>query len=133
MTAVFVIGWALVGLSLSLAAYSLVGVVSYAGESYNVYSGTLNVTPNLANSDSIDPRSHARKCLEALQAVMEKRASLAEASYTIFGERGATLTTIDEALKLLTYYQSRVSAEEQQERTNRGERSGIFMRFRSPR
>lgn len=109
--------------------YSLTGRVTYSGETFTVYSGSVTVKANAALSDSIDARSHARKCLDALQGVMEKRCSLAEASYTIFGERGAQLTTIDEALKLLNYYKAQVRNEEIQERANRGERGGIQIRF----
>lgn len=113
--------------------YQLTGRVTYSGETFTVYSGTVTVKPNAALADTIDARSHARKCLESLQAVMEKRATLAEASYTIFGERGAQLVSIDEALKLLNYYKAQVANEERQERANRGERSGVLIRFRAPR
>lgn len=58
--------------------------VSRAGEVYTVGEGRITVR-NAFGGSTFDARSHARKTLEAIEAVIEGRASSATLEYTIAG------------------------------------------------
>lgn len=74
-------------------------------------SGTLQILadPELT-AQGHDSRTHARKVLDAIEAVIENRATLDQESYTING-RSLNRTPIAELLKLRTIYRNEVEAE----------------------
>jgi len=123
--------------ALQAGHYFIEGYVSKDSERFNVYSGDVRVKPNFANEADVAPgydgRSHARKCRDALRAMMEGTTSSAIIDYTIFGERNVKLMTVDDRLKLLGYYENLVRQEEAAAAHARGERTGIYMRFTRPR
>lgn len=65
--------------------------------------------------------------------MMEGVAPSPQIAYTIFGERSVTLIPVAERLQLLSYYEGLVAQEERQEKSNRGERTGVYIRFRQAR
>jgi hypothetical protein len=116
--------------------YWLFGRVTDGTDVVTVYEGTVKVLPNLnaeTMGDGYDGRSHARKCRDALRAMMEGIAPHPEVAYTLFGERQVTLMSVADRKELLSYYESLVANEERQERISRGERTGIYIRRRNPR
>jgi hypothetical protein len=98
---------------------------------------SLVITPNFASDQDVsagfDGRTHARKCRDALHSIIEGTAGNLVINYTIFGERNVQMMTADERLKLLSYYESRVAEEEKAEAIAQGKRTGIFIRFTTPR
>jgi hypothetical protein len=114
--------------------YTIRGFVSKAGERYQVYESRLKVEPDPTNvgSESIDERTHAKKCLEAIEAVLEGRATRSDRAYTIAG-RQTEHYTFEDLLKLRDYYAGKVAAEEREAATNRGESGGqVLVRFSRP-
>lgn len=75
-----------------------------------VGTGTFDV---LADRDTVatDPRSHARKVLDAIEAVIENRATVDQQEYSIAG-RSLKRMTIDELLKFRKTYRAEVDSEE---------------------
>lgn len=113
--------------------YWLFGRVTDGTSVVTVYEGSVKVTPDIAGSeDGYDGRSHNRKCRDMLRGMMEGVAPHPEVAYTLFGDRSVTLMPVADRLKLLAYYEQQVANEEQAERAARGERTGIYIRFRNP-
>lgn len=109
--------------------YTWVLEASAAGERFVVDRGrcTVYADPTTAGTDL---RSHARIVLEAIQAVIENRATKDQASYTIAG-RSLSRTPLPELLMLLDRYKREVYSEEQAERVAKGlpTRGRVLVRF----
>ncbi|CAG2144460.1 hypothetical protein LMG31506_03010 [Cupriavidus yeoncheonensis] len=94
------------------------GVYAYSVRATNgadvveVESGTITIAPDMANTaDGTDPRSHARRALDAIEAVIEKRASMDQERYKI-NNRELWRTPVSELLKLRDTYRAEVRREE---------------------
>jgi hypothetical protein len=73
-----------------------------------VDAGQVKITADLATVDgAVDPRSHAQRMLDAIEAVLEKRASLDQQSYTIAG-RSLVRTPILELQTMRDAYRKEV-------------------------
>jgi hypothetical protein len=83
---------------------------SAAGELVEVGSGSITVLGNLADA-KIDPRSHPRRVLDAIEAVIERRATVDQESYQI-GGRALSRTPISELLVLRDRYKEEVRQED---------------------
>lgn len=73
-------------------------------------SGIVTLKPNRAN-DAADPRTHARKCLDSIEAALEAFAGNTVQSYTITtgtGSRSVTHRDTPELLRMLNYYKAQV-------------------------
>jgi hypothetical protein len=94
-------------------------------ERVRIGSGTVEV---LANRDSAtgDPRTHARIVLDAIEAVIESRATKDQEEYSING-RSLKRTPLDALVKLRTHYRAEVNAEVAREHGT-GSRK-LLMRF----
>ncbi|MCM0018423.1 MAG: hypothetical protein NBV67_00350 [Tagaea sp.] len=114
--------------------YDIAGYVAKAGERYQIYRGTITVAPNLAAAGAADRRSHARKVLDAIEAVIEKRASLDQESYEIDG-RSLKRTPIADLLKLRSLYKAEIAREDAAARVAQGlsPRRRILVRFSGAR
>lgn len=100
-----------------------------AGERYRVGSGETVVVPNYEGDRPFDTRSHARKTLEAIQAVIEGRATLDQQAYTING-RSITRMPVTDLLRFRDVYKAEVSREQAAERLRQGGLGGaILARF----
>ncbi len=75
-----------------------------------VDDGVMTVLAN-RTSATTDPRSHARICLENIQAVLESRASQDQQNYSIAG-RSLGRMLISDLLKLRDYYRHEVDLED---------------------
>lgn len=96
----------------------LPGLYSYAIRATNgadvrqIEASTVELLPDLlAVTDPSDLRSHARKTLEAVQAVLEKRATRDQERYTI-NDRELWRTPIADLLKLRDVYRAEVRRED---------------------
>lgn len=85
-------------------------------------SGQIEVTPNFASSSS-DTRSHARKMLAAIEALLEGRSTADVNSYSI-KDRSLTKMTPQELMEWRNYYRREVQREESIERARNGKATG---------
>lgn len=84
-------------------------------------SGTWELKPDPATSTA-DPRSHPRKTLAAIEAVIERTATKEQASYSIGGHTLAR-RTLDELRALRTEYRIEVRREEALQAVSNGRRN----------
>lgn len=106
-------------------AYEWRARVTNAEEVYTVATGRLTVAPSFGAAADI--RSHARRPLDAIEAVLEGRATSATAEYEINGRR-LRYIPLTELHALRTKYQREVAAEEGK-RGPRGVSGRITVRF----
>lgn len=113
-------------------AYTWRAQVSKAGEVYTVATGTLTIRPNFTTAT--DGRSHARKVLDGIEAVIEGRASSEVGEYQIAG-RSLKYIPIPELLALRDKYRAEVLREDAAERTARGlpDQRRTYVRFAAGR
>lgn len=104
--------------------YSFVLRAMLGDDVYQVDAGDFSITPDLATvGEGHDPRAHAQKVLEAIEAVIESRATIDQQSYMI-GNRSLQRTPISDLLKLRDKYRAEVAAKKA---TNKG-KGGAFGR-----
>lgn len=113
--------------------YNWEAYVAVGTDRFRVGRGTVKILPNLqaAGLTGHDGRSHARRVLDAIEAVIEGRASKDQASYQI-GDRRLDRTPITDLLKLRNTYKAEVGRERQAERLRQGKGTGrmVLTRFR---
>jgi hypothetical protein len=110
---------------------------------YSIYAGQSNFTTRheaergqvaiednrAAIATTYDDRSHAKKTLDAIEAVIEGRASQDQMSYTIAGRR-LDKTDLEDLLMLRDYYRKEYNAELKQERVDRGDSPGNLIKVK---
>ena len=99
--------------------YSWQAYVTKAAERFKVGSGTIEVLPNFATENSFDDRSHAKTVLDAIEAVIESRASVDQESYSIMG-RSLKRTPMADLLKLRDKYKALYLMEQNAENAKNG-------------
>lgn len=109
--------------NLAAGRYRLEGYVSKDAERYRVFAGSLKVEPDLTASGNIDARSHAEKVLDAIEAVIEVRATKDQSSYTIEG-RTLSRTPIEDLIRLRDRYRNEVAREQARDRIRSGRSGG---------
>lgn len=67
--------------------------------------GRITVKPFFAGQTTFDDRSHAEKMLEAIEALLENRATVLQSSMT-FKNRALQYLTFDELIKAKNYYEN---------------------------
>lgn len=77
---------------------------------YTIQSGQSEFVLRADLNTETDVRTHARKVLDNIEAVIENRATSDQSAYTING-RSLTRMTIDELIKLRAYYKEIVNKE----------------------
>lgn len=109
--------------------YKWQAYVESGSERYTIATGTLDVKADLSAS-GLDTRSHVKKVLDAIEAVIENRATLDQQSYTI-GNRSLQRMAVDELLKLRDTYKQQYQAELQAERIamGLGHKGRVLVRF----
>lgn len=120
--------------SYTAGVYQWQAYVTSGAERYRVDEGSTTVRQNFAaHSSGLDARSHFRKTLDALEALMEGKATKDQLSYSI-GGRSIQRMTMSEVLEAMSYYRRKVKAEERRERIANGKGSGrrIMQRFSRP-
>jgi hypothetical protein len=104
-------------------SYSWSAVATSGSESYEVDKGTAQILPRYDQDVALDDRSHARKVLSAIEAVIENRATLDQQEYTI-GTRSLKRMTVAELKAFRDQYIAEVWAEDQKEAAKNGKSSG---------
>jgi hypothetical protein len=101
--------------------YRWVAWVESGMEKYEVDTGWLEVLPpyNQATQAARDDRTHARRTLDAIEAVIENRATVDQMEYTI-GNRHLKRMPVADLMKWRDYYRDQVFAEEANERIRNG-------------
>lgn len=108
--------------------------ISKDSDRYKVDTGVITILANLAAiAAPYDGRTHAKKMLDAIEAVLEGRASSEIASYTE-GGRSVTKIPHDELLAIRSRYQQEYFNELAAQRIadGLGSRRNIYVRFQSP-
>lgn len=108
--------------------------VTNGADRFEVARGSIVVRPNLQQATPLDSRSHARKVLDAIEAVIEGRASRDQEEYTI-GDRSLKRTPITELLRLRSIYRAEVAREDAAADlvAGRPARNRFYVRLGSPR
>jgi hypothetical protein len=91
--------------------YSWSAYVSKAGERHTVDQGTVKIQPNPGVVAAYDARSFARKALDAIEAVLEGRASKDQEEYSI-GGRSLKRTKLEDLHKMRARFKAEVDAED---------------------
>ena len=107
--------------------YQWDAAVSDGADRYSVGSGILTVLPDVAEATSYDGRSHARRMLAAIEAMLEGRATDGDLD-VVKTSVGGRSTDFDLATlaKLRQQYAAAVAAEDAQESAANGGRPGIL-------
>lgn len=95
--------------------YTWTARVEKAGSEITVSQGLVTIEPQVAGRTSFDGRSSARRIFEAIEAVIEGRASRDQEEYTIAGANGSRQlkrTPIADLLVLRDRYKAEVESEE---------------------
>lgn len=112
--------------------YAWIAQVTDGTTRTTVASGLWTVAPDPASTGAgFDPRSHARKVLEAIEAIIEGRATKSQLEYSIGGRSVKHMTHAD-LLVARSRYASEVAAEDRAAAIARGlgvAPSGIRVRF----
>ncbi len=111
--------------------YTWTAYVTKTVERYTLASGAITVKPNLAaQAEGYDTRSHAVKTLDAIEAVIEGRATQSHLSYSIAG-RQMQFIPITELLVFRDKYRIEVRSEENAARVANGlaSRNRILVRL----
>lgn len=106
--------------ALKAGVYQWATFASKAGVRVTLESGTITMTANLAAANStFEARNHNRRMLDAIEAMLESRATKEQQEYTI-GTRSLKYIPILELLQLRESYKRDVFADEQAEKLSKG-------------
>jgi len=111
--------------------YAIQGFVSNGTSRFQVYDGFIEALPNLSAIEStVDLRSHARKVLDNIEAVLEGRATH-DVLESHIGETTFRRLTPGQLMQMRNYYMVELDKEERQARVKAGKASGrkIYTRF----
>lgn len=106
--------------------YTWVLFAKSSGQRYQVATGRMTILPNFEADRPFDTRGHARRTLDAIEAVLENRASLDQQAYTING-RSLTRMPIADLLRLRDTYRAEVAREQAAERLKQGGVGGAIL------
>lgn len=95
--------------------YTWAAIVTAGSEVYEIDRGRLKLLAKYNAAANVDDRSHARKTLEAIEAVLESRATKDQEEYTI-GTRSLKRTPLKELIEFRDYYRGQVAMEDMLER-----------------
>ena len=93
--------------------------VEMSGQRYTILEGVVLVRANLATATSHDGRSHAKKTLDALEAVIEGKASRDQLAYSIAG-RSLSRMSPDELIRWRDHYRAEWKRERNRLRAAQG-------------
>lgn len=107
--------------------YTWAAVVTSGAEAHEVDRGTLKLLPRYDQAANLDDRTHAKKVLDAIEAVIEGRAAKDQQEYAI-GGRMLKLTPIADLLVLRGRYKAEVASELAAEQLANGLATGRTIR-----
>lgn len=111
--------------------YTYIGRVVGSGDSFTVITGQVEILPNLA-LDFTDPRQHDQIVFDALEAVLENRATSDEQQLKI-ADREIRLMPIDDIIKWYNFYLDKLRRVKQKERARKGLSSRRTAKISFPR
>ena len=118
--------------TLAAGNYTLVMSVTDGTDRYTTYSQSATIEANLAAAASAtDTRSHARKVLDAIEAVLENRATKDQESYTI-KDRSLTRMSVEDLMMFRDRYKAEVAREDRAERIAQGLGTSAKIKVRFP-
>lgn len=94
---------------LAAGLYTWVERVSKAGEVYDVASGSLTVTPNVATATAGQLQPFEERALAVCRARLENRLTADQEQFQIYG-RAVTRIPVEQLLQLITYFEQKVAA-----------------------
>lgn len=103
--------------------YTWVAIVTAGAESHEVDHGTFKLLPRYDAAANLDDREHARIVLDAIEAVIEGRATKDQQEYSI-GSRMLKRTPIKDLLELRDKYRAEVFALDRAEAAANGKGGG---------
>jgi hypothetical protein len=103
--------------------YTWAAVVTAGSEAFEVDHGFLKLLSRYDQAANLDDRTHARKVLDAINAVLEGRATLDQQEYTI-GNRSLKRMPIADLIKLKSVYEQMVASETAADRLAQGRSIG---------
>jgi hypothetical protein len=93
------------------AKYNGIAKITDGVETFTIWRGYLEVLPDLSQQDAnYDTRSHAQKCLDSINAVLEGKASRDVLSSTIAGQSISRMS-FSELLSAKAHYENLVKGE----------------------
>lgn len=108
--------------------------ISRAGNGADIYpvgAGSIVILPSL--SVATDTRSHARRMLDSINALLEGRATAGDLDLVRASHGEANISSerdLEQLIKLRSFYAAEVAAEDRIEKAARGEKTGfVQMRF----
>ena len=109
--------------------YTWTAYVSKAGERHVVDGGELIIRPDPAEATSLDRRSHARKVLDAIEALLEDRAT-SDQKRIVIRDRELERFPVADLVKLRQAYRLEVISEDNAARISAGlaPRNRIYVR-----
>jgi len=107
--------------------YSWIARVTKGTETYTIDAGTIEILPN--PTVATDERSHIKKVLDAIQRVIEGRATRADLDYTI-GDKRVRSMTVEELYTAWRKYKLMYEQELQAERLRKGLGTNRIVRVR---
>jgi hypothetical protein len=109
--------------------YGWQAIAVSGSDKYLAASGEVTVTADLAAAATYDVRSHAEKVLEAIEAVLEDKASRDQQMVMIGGRQVISFTPM-RLLELRDYYRAEAARERARKRLLRGESPGRTVKVR---
>lgn len=111
--------------------YRWTASVSKAGERYTLGTGSLTVLPDLASAATADPRSSAKKALDACNLALENYGAKAFMTEVKVGERMQKFATPGDFMAFRSRLQAEVNREATAERLAQGlpNRNKLLVRF----
>lgn len=100
--------------------YTWVAVVDDGTDAFEIDRGTLKLLPRYDQAANLDDRTHARKVLEAIEAVIENRATKDQQEYSIAGRKLVRMP-VQELMALRDKYRAEVYSEQLGERARNGQ------------
>lgn len=105
---------------LPAGVYQWASYATKTGVRVTLQTGTLTVTPNLATANStFEARTHARRMLDAIEAMLENRSTKEQQEYTI-ATRSLKYIPILELMQWRDHYKREAFSDQQAERLAKG-------------
>lgn len=110
--------------------YRVFGYVTNGTERATVYEADIEIKPDLATLTTFDSRTHVKKTLDAIEAVIEKRATSDQQKYTIQG-RSLERTPMPDLIALRDKYQALYLSEKKADDLKKGigGKNNIYVRI----
>ncbi len=109
--------------------YQYAAYVTKSGERFTVDTGRIKILKDFEDAGNYDGRDHAEVVLDAIEAVLETRATKDQESYSIAG-RSLSRTPIEDLLALRDRYKAEVVANRRADQISRGLGSSARIRTR---